>query len=526
MSGQQQALLQQVTSDTAVSAPLRKFLYLTALICGAAVLVVEILGAKMLAPYFGSSHFVWTSQIAVTLISLSLGYYLGGRLADRSADLGRLYWCIFAAAAYLCLTVPLTRPVAEACLEMNLALGSLVASTFLFLIPLGLLAMVAPFLVRVMTSSLSVVGRQVGRLSAISTIGSVAGTILIGYVLIPFFPNSTTMMGTSAVLAVLSAIYLLAWGRKAHPRTAGTLLLLAAVTIFFVMLFPASPRLGSMVEIARVNSNFGELQVMKVRGRPHYRLLNDFLSQNAYDTERKQSVHTFTYVLEELPRGYTREMRSALCIGMGVGIVPMKLSAAGVETDVVEINPAVVPLAKRYFDFDEGRVRLVIDDGRHFLNQVNRKYDTIILDAFVGDSSPSHLMTREAFSAMRNALSPGGTLVINSFGDLRPGEDFYTASLHKTLSSVFRHVRIHAAHDDGNVFFVASDRDELTMLREPNLNYVHPDVRTTVTLAMRRIVSVDHAAGIVLTDDYNPVEFYDARNRERIRRELVAWANQ
>ena len=507
----------------ALTPGLRRFLYLTAAICGAAVMIVEILGAKMLAPYFGTSHFVWTSQIAVTLISLSLGYYIGGWLVDRDTEPGRLFSCIFVAAVYLALTVPLCRPVAEACLELKLALGSLLASTFLFLVPLGLLAMVAPFLVRVMTASLRVVGKQVGRLSAISTIGSVIGTLLIGYLLIPHLPNSVTMLCTAASLVILSAAYLLVWGRGQRGRTGGSMLLVAAATAGFLVMFPENRAHGGMTEVARANSNFGLMQVMKVDGRPYLMYLNDLLSQNGYDTQRKQSVQTFTYMLHELSRCYTPEITDALCIGMGVGIVPMQLAREGVAVDVVEINPAVVPLAEKYFDFDHSQVRLTIDDGRHFLNAPPRKYDTILLDAFVGDSSPSHLMTREAFEAMRSALKPEGTLVINSFGDLRKGETFYTASLYKTLSAVFKSVRIHAARDEGNIFFVASDRAELTMLREPDLASVHPEVSETVTKAMGRLVQVNAGDGQVLTDDYNPVEYYDAQNRERLRRSLVAW---
>ena len=138
----------EVAAIKELTPALRQFLYITAGLYGAGVLVVEILGAKMLAPYFGTSHFVWTAQIAVTLVSLSLGYYIGGWLVDRNADLGRLFSCIFAAAVYLCLTVPLCRPV-RSLPRPALALGSLLASAFLFLVPLGLLAMVGPFLVQV-----------------------------------------------------------------------------------------------------------------------------------------------------------------------------------------------------------------------------------------------------------------------------------------------------------------------------------------------------------------------------------------
>ena len=168
------------TAEIALSGGLRRYLYFTAAVTGAAIMVVEILGAKMLSPFVGLSHFVWTAQIAVTLVALACGYYVGGKVADRSQRPGQLYWAILGAAFYLALTVLICEPVAYWCLDFNLAVGSLLASAILFFVPLALLAMTAPFLVRVITSSVAGVGGNVGRLTAISTLGSFAGTLLIG----------------------------------------------------------------------------------------------------------------------------------------------------------------------------------------------------------------------------------------------------------------------------------------------------------------------------------------------------------
>ena len=161
----------------ALSRGLRIYLYVTAAMTGAAIMIVEILGAKMLSPYLGLSHFVWTAQIAVTLVALACGYYAGGRLADRSRKLGQLYWAILGAAVYLAVTVFLCEPVAYWCLDFNLAFGALMASAILFFVPLALLAMTVPFLAPVITSSISSVGGNVGRLTSIGTLGSLAGHV-------------------------------------------------------------------------------------------------------------------------------------------------------------------------------------------------------------------------------------------------------------------------------------------------------------------------------------------------------------
>lgn len=507
--------------DLVLSAGLRRYLYLTAAVTGAAILIVEILGAKMLSPYVGTSHFVWTAQIAVTLLSLAVGYYFGGWLVDRSPKLSRLYTCILLAAVYLCLSVLVCEPVAYWCLRFKLAVGALLASAFLFFVPLTLLATTGPFLIRVLTQSVSAVGGQVGRLSAISTLGSVAGTVLIGYLLIPFFPNSFTMFMTATLLLLVAVGHFLIWGNRSGPKRAAVVAVLAGLALGYGGIWRESHvRLPDWDELAKVNSNFGLMQVLERKGYNLRYYLNDYLTQNTYDPVQKKSTALFTYMLHGLARAYTPRIEQALCIGLGVGIVPMQFATEGVKVDVVEINPAVVPLATRHFNLHPERLNIFIGDGRYFINRAEKKYDTIILDAFLGDSSPSHLLTREAFGAMRRILKPGGTLVINSFGELRRGEDFFTASLAKTLKSVFRDFRIHA-DGHGNVFFVASDQADLQIINSVSLDDVHEHVVERVKNAFAGVIQANPDHGRVLTDDYNPVEFYDAANREYLRRQLA-----
>jgi spermidine synthase len=253
--------------------------------------------------------------------------------------------------------------------------------------------------------------------------------------------------------------------------------------------------------------------------------LNDYLTQNTYDPHEKKSLSAFTYMLHGLARVYTPKIDNVLCIGLGIGIVPMQFAREGAEVDVVEINPAVVTVARDFFDLEVDRLNISIADGRHFVNRSVKQYDTIILDAFLGDSSPSHLMTREAFGGMRKILQPEGTLVINCFGDFERGRDFFTASLQKTLLAVFKSVRIHAT-GNGNVFFVASDREELTMLHPPPLEGVPASLLSNVRQCYNSALNPVFETGRVLTDDYNPVEYYDALNRERFRRQTALFMKQ
>ena len=511
------------TVEPALSRPLRRYLYFTAATTGAAIMIVEILGAKMLSPFIGLSHFVWTAQIAVTLVALACGYYAGGRLADRSQRLARLYWAILAAALYLAFTVQICEPVAYWCLDFNLAVGSLLASAILFFVPLALLAMTGPFLVRVITSSVAGVGGNVGRLTSIGTLGSLAGTLLIGYLLIPLLPNSLTMYFTALALMLVCAGYFLLCRRKGPAAV--VLLLALGSALGGKSYLGLTHKYTYVVELFRGNSHFGVLQVVEQRDGGLRVYLNDGLWQNTYDPDRKLSVSHFTYALSGLARAYTTNIHDVLCIGLGVGIVPMDFARQGARVDVVEINPAVVPVAVRFFGLQTNQLNLTLDDGRHFLNRCRKQYDVVVLDAFLGDSSPSHLMTREAFASIRRVLRPGGTLVINSFGNLEDGKDFFTASLHRTLQAVFPGVRMHTS-GDGGIFFAASDRSALEFVHPPNLEGVHPAVLRDTESTYSGLIDTLPGHGRVLTDDYNPAEFYDARNREDIRRRLAMAARE
>jgi len=525
----------------------RRFLCGTAAVNGAAIMIVEILGAKMLSPYFGTSHFVWTAQIAVTLVALACGYYLGGRWVDASPRPAKLYVVTLAAGFWLAATVGLTAKVALGFFggaSGSLALATLATAAVLYFIPLLLLAMTGPFLVRLLTTDVRQVGESAGRLNAISTLGSFVGTVLIGYVLIPLLPNSRTMLGTALVLALQAALYFAIWGRR--DSGSGRSVVTALVALLTVVGAGwASARYGDQAgrdflfsgvrftERARENSNYGMLQVIE-RTDGRLRLyLNDSLCQNTYDFKLRQSYSAFTYLLHGLAVAYQPVIKDVLVIGVAVGIVPMQFARDGARVDAVEINPAVIPLAEKWFDLEPKKMNLIVSDGRQFVNAAPAaKYDVVVLDAFLGDSSPNHLMTREAFAGIHRVLKPDGILVINAFGYFKPGKDFFAASLYNTLKTVFGEVRIHTK-DGGNLYYAASDRKPLVFVQPPDTSKVHPAIREEVetcffntaeiTPGLHRTDSaLDPLAGIVLTDDYNPAEFRDAANREGIRSGLTS----
>jgi spermidine synthase len=498
----------------------RGFLFYTAGVTGAAVMIIEILGARMLAPYFGTSHYVWTAQIGVTLVALAAGYWIGGTWVDAKPRLDGLYFALAVAAAWLSLVVRMLEPVSYYCLKFPLAWGSIIAAAVLTLPPLVLLAMTGPFLLRLLAPNTTVIGRVSGRLTALSTVGSFLGTALIGYVMIPFLANSISLLLTAAQVALLPALYFAVWRRRA-PTSVGSIVV---ICVGFLMgtqpLWGGTSAPDSLRIVHRSNSHFGQLLVVEPMGGDRRLYLNDYLVQNTYDVTEKRSASMFTYLLEDLARAYAPDLKEVLCLGMGVGIVPMRFCRSGLRTDVVEINPAVVPVARKYFDCDPALFRLFLDDARHFLNQATNRYDVVVLDAFLGDSVPSHLMTIEAFQAIGQVLRPQGVLVMNAFGELPPAADYFRDALARTLGGVFRFVRLHAS-GNGNLFFVAMNQKPPATLQFPDLDTIHVTCRYQAQTAFTNQCRLDLAQGTVLTDDRNPVEYYDARVRERLRRLLA-----
>jgi hypothetical protein len=164
-------------------------------------------------------------------------------------------------------------------------------------------------------------------------------------------------------------------------------------------------------------------------------------------------------------------------------------------------------------------VNVVVADGRRFVERADRTYDLVVLDAFAGDSSPSHLLTREAFQAMHRALRPGGVLVINAFADPSDGDGFLGASLHRTVGTVFEHVRFHAG-GTGNAYLVASDRPLGPPPTIPD-GEVHPRCAAAVRFALSNPIEPDLSPGMILTDDRNPADAFDSQRRTGMRRGYV-----
>lgn len=517
---------------TPASARLRALLIATPLVSGAAVMMIELLGTRIISPYFGVSLYVWTSLITVTLVALAAGYWWGGHIADRKKSAGFLYVLIFLAGIFLLLIPELKKTFLLLSSHLGLRLGSLVGSFLLFFLPLFLLGAVTPYLVRLYAYDLGHIGKVVGHLYAISTAGSFVGTILTGFFFIPHFRNESILLFISATLMALSLVYWLFFQEK--KRASDLLLLTLAVSFGVASLLGrlyASPQQQAAQVInqtrlrlvAEENSAYGQIKVIEANDRIRVLVL-DGLTQNAVDLVSGLSVHEYTYALQLIARSYNPKGRTALAIGLGAGTIPSELRRDGFMVDCVEINPVMAKVAEKYFGFNPAGINLFIQDARYFVRNCQKKYDLIFLDAFNGDSVPEHLLSLEMFSDLKRLLRPSGVLSINFFGSLAPGYSFGTSSLSRTLRQVFAQVVAFGNPPPnqigGNIYFLATDEQkDPGQLIEVDQNRCFPPLYESLSRLWEHKIDLSamSSSGLILTDAYNPISFYDASTREKVR---------
>jgi spermidine synthase len=415
-------------------------LYAILFISGGAVLALELLASRILTPYFGVSLYIWTGILSITLVALALGYWLGGRLATSSgagggvAGLAQRFALMPAIAAFAivaaCLVYPHVFPLLAA---SDLVLGAFAACVVLLFVPLVAASAMNPLLVAIL---LARGGGRTGDAGAgavyfVSTLGSVAGVLVTAFGLIPFVSNFSATLAVALVLASLSAA---AAALPPVPLAArGKLALAAGVASALAVLglWQADAYLGRMwpaafggrtwnVE-ARYSSLFGTVKILRstpdANGQFAWLYFQDGLVQNTVASDGR-SLSYYTYALEALARAYRPRLESALVLGLGAGVVPMRLAAKGVAVEAVEIDPASLAAATRYFGFDPARVRVRLADARTELKRCGKRFDVVFVDLFHGDGTPDYLLTRDFFGDLRRCLVPGGVAVFNTFADL------------------------------------------------------------------------------------------------------------
>ncbi len=402
---------------------------------GACCLVLELAGARLISPFYGSSIYTWSAMITVTMVALAIGYAWGGRQADNHPH-QILFARLLTSAGLTVAAVPWLRvPILKASLPLGVALGAFASAAALLGPGLLLLGALGPLAVRLTATGAADSGRKSGNAWAVSTAGSVLGAVLTGFVLIPFVAVSKIILGTALLLLILGAIG--SWlSTRALPLGQ-----LAACTAALVLALSPSPK--PHFALSARESAYGRIVVLDSPAKRY--LLVSGTSQSVMEKSGGESESQYVRALE-WSRALRPDAKRALVIGLGAGLLPKALERRGLTVDAFELDPAIAAAAREHFGY-EPRGRVTIGDGRALLEAGGGPWDLAFLDAFGAESPPAHLFTGEAFARVRDSLSPDGVFAVNIVSAIAPPDDLPWKAVYKTLSGTFPHVRAFVASD-------------------------------------------------------------------------------
>jgi spermidine synthase len=493
------------------------FIVLAVVVSGASILAVEILGTRLLGPFYGVSLYLWSALIGITLAALAVGYAIGGRRADASPSMRNFCWPM-GLAGLLIIAIPwLRHPVINLFASLDMRTGILISGSVLFFPPLALLGTVSPMAIRLKAASLDEVGRTAGNLYAISTLASVAAALGTGFYLVPHIgvARLTFLIG---LLLVLTAALGLAIDRKGKVGAMAVLgmLLMGSWAYTVAPEAQARPDVG-LLDVRQ--SAYAEIRVIEKNGLRF--MLIDGGPHTIVDPLTWESDYGYVDVLELSKRFYTEPGR-LLLVGLGGGSVAKVFHRDGWQVETVEIDPVVSEVALEWFGLEAEETKLHHMDGRQFLIANERPFELIILDAFGSSSIPFHLITKEAFALTKSQLATGGVLMLNleSIG----WHDMLVHSVANTLGEVFGNVKVLPMEEPpdqfGNIIIVASD----SPLEIDEESLPMPTARWSFEYnqyhAWENNFIVPPESGPVLTDDLNMVDLWSVRINLASRQQL------
>lgn len=524
-----------------------RYLLLIVFLAGIGTLGVEMVASRLLAPYFGTSQPIWAVVIGMTLIYLSVGYHLGGRLADRRPHERTLYqvicWAGFLTGFIPLLSGPILRFSQQslAALAVGGFLGALFGVLVLFAAPVILIAMVTPIALRLQikraADNTSAIGATAGTISAVSTVGSIVGTFLTALVLIPTIGTARTTYLFAAFLILLGLIGLREWR---YLAMLAVVTLLAFYTLNTQGLIKSADCRGCQL-IYEEESAYNYIQVAHrdgPRGESVNLLLNEGLAiHSVYNTRyarTRDPLDTLTgggpwdyfavapYVYPDRPPD---SLRRVAILGSATGTTPKQLLAIygpDLAIDAVEIDPQIIAVGRTYFAMDDAAVsdshpnyHVYAADARYWLATVGAgPYDLIGLDAYHQPYIPFHLTTVEFFQLVQSRLAADGVVVVNA-GKAPDGDDRLGQTLATTMLQVFPQVFVIEAATFGNQILVAVNRPVGDGVRNFVANYSRTQsapLRTVMDMALRMGEFPPYefqprdARIVPFTDDHAPVE--------------------
>jgi spermidine synthase len=475
------------------------FLETAAFLAGLFILALEILGFRMFAPFFGFSVFVSGTLIGVVLISLAIGYYAGGFLADKHPNPHLVFKIMLLAGIYCTAELLFFRSVLQGLAMVNLIFGTLAAAAILLGAPMILLSMISPFIVKL--TAKEGVGLAAGRVSSIATIGSIGGSFLTTFLFIPSLGVTMTLMAFAAVLIVFPALIL-------GARTAKYFVVIALLFTFPLVQVQAAEE-GM---IFHKESVYNTIRVIDHSAEERFLILNrnDWIQSIYYfdNTTLETRVYYYFNAGPILSKG-----TDVLILGMGAGTSAAQLLEFfnDVHIDAVEIDPDVVEVSYTHFGIerDNPRLTIYVEDARRFLQTVEKQYDFIEMDMYQGGPFiPFYMVTQEAFQLAHDKLKDTGVVMVNVISPPSVAQPTLLVDhIGYTLSTVFPSV--YTADLGGNTLLIATKQPTTKRDIRAALS-IDPSERIGGMINNMKFVLDDFApvteVSVPLTDDRSPLE--------------------
>jgi spermidine synthase len=481
---------------------------------GGAVMTVEFTGNRLLAPSFGNSLYTWTALIGVILLALSCGDYLGGWLVDRVPRVSLLP-VLFSLGGVLTTAIPLLARLLPEQSTMDLIWGPVVISLALFFLPGLVLASITPVSIRLLSKTLAdaSIGKSAGTVGMASALGSFAGTIATSYVLLPVFGVRQILFILGGMLLALGLMLGILWRRQLSGKAKLVTLTVAGAVLQWEGALPA--RADPNVLFER-DTFYHRISVSTIQyGNAIGRLLKlDSTEEGAQIVETGDLIFDYQHYWR-LAEVFSPHLERALFLGAGAFGMPEKVSGRfpDATVDVVEIDPAVVDVGRRFFRLSEfPKVHAHAVDARRFLSTTPARYDFIFGDAYNGEQYiPAHLVTREFFARVAERLTDRGVYVMNLIGSVNGNRSELFWRIFNSVRYSFPHIQVYASSSDPNaqqnLILVASFAD----LDAVSAKFQDGDEELSRLLENRLYLPPQPPLKEMFTDDSNPVEYIVAQ---------------
>lgn len=484
---------------------------------GISSIAIEVSASRLIGPYFGSSTFIWANLIGLTLLFLTAGYFLGGRLVDRYPSPTLLFLLTACAGASVAFIPTVARPILEISLDafndvaVGAFYGSLVGTIMLFAVPITLLGCVSPFAVRLRLTSVTHAGNTAGSLYALSTVGSILGSFLPTFVLVPVFGTRATFLILALALVIPSTLALAMIVAKTETLIALGLAALAGLAPLIDrggLIRP--PEYGVVIHEAETRYNY--VQVLDRDGEILLALNEGHAVHSIYNPRQPLTRGPWDYFMVGSyfnPRQRPEDVDSLLLIGLAAGTVAKQFTAAygPIPIDGVEIDGEIAEIGRDYFAMNEPNLNVIIEDGRYYLTRTENRYDVIGIDAYRQPYIPFHLTTREFFQEVSDHLNDDGVAIVNAG---RTRTDFRLVDvIASTMRDVFPNVYIIDVARFTNSIVVGTKQPTDIANFAANMQTIPPEslIRQVGDLAIERgNIREWTETDQVFTDDLAPVE--------------------